>query len=82
MEEVALVEAARAVLCEVGGPELERAEVDLEPGPREQVCDDEAEGETEDEDDQDRADGSLRPGRPRWRSRVSLKPTGIGASHR
>ena len=42
----------------------------------------EAEGEAEREDDQDRADGSLRPGRPRRRSRASLGPTGCGASHR
>ena len=43
---------------------------------------DESEGEAEREDDQDRADGSLRPGRPRRRSRASLEPTGCGASHR
>ena len=67
---------------EVARPEPERAQVDPEAGPREQVCDDEAEGETEREDHEDRADGSLRPGRPRRRSCASLGPAGGGASHR
>ena len=66
----------RPFVGEVVRPEPERAEVDLEPGAREQVCDDEAEGEPEREDHQDRADGSLRPGRPRRRSCASLGPTG------
>ena len=82
VEEVAVVEAPRAVGRELARPEPERAEVDLESGPGEQVCDDEAEGESEREDDQDRADGSLRPGEPRRRACASLGAIGGGASHR
>ena len=82
VEEVALVEAEQAVPGEVIRPEAEGDEIGLEPGPREQVCDDETEGETEREDHQDRADGSLRPGRPRRCSCASLGPPGSGASHR
>ena len=82
VEEVAVVEAAQAVLGEVVRPELERAQVDPETGAWEHLCDDESKGETEREDQQDRADGSLRPGRPRRRSCASLDPFGGGASHR
>ena len=82
VEEVALVEAHGPVRGEVARPEPERAEVHPEAGSGEEVCDDEAEGETEREDHEDRADGSLRPGQPRRRSCASLGPAGSGASHR
>ena len=82
VEEVALVEAVEPVAGEVVRPELERAQVGVEPGPGEEICQNETEGEAEREDDQDRAKGPLHPGRPRRRSRASLVPTGYGASHR
>ena len=64
MEEVAVIEAARAVIGEVPRPEPEGVEVDLETGSRKEAGDDEAEDEAEHEDHEDRADGSLRPGQP------------------
>ena len=82
VEEVAAVEAPRPLVGQVGGPVPERGQVDAETGSRQQVCDDEAEGEPEREDDHDRADGSAHPGRPRRRSRASLGPAGCGAGHR
>ena len=82
VEEVAVVEPAQAVGGEVVRPEAEGVEVGLEPGAWEQLCDDEPEDESEREDDQDRACGSLRPGRPRRRSCAPLGPNGCGASHR
>ena len=82
VEEVAPVEAPRALVGEVRRPVPERGQVDPEAGSRQQVCDDEAEGEPEREDDHDRADGSAHPGRPRRRSRASLGPAGCGAGHR
>ena len=82
VEERAVVEAPRAVLGEVGRPELERSAVDVETGAGQELCDDESKDETEREHHEDRADGSLRPGRPRRRSCASLGPGGGGASHR
>ena len=82
VEEVALVEAVQALAGEVDRPRAERPEVHAEAGSGEEVCDDEAEGKTEREDHEDRADGSLRPGYPRRRSCASLGPAGRGASHR
>ena len=82
VEEVAVVEAQRPVRRELARPESEGSQVVVKSGPGEQVCDDEPKGEPEREDDQDRADGSLRPGRPRRRCCASLGPTGCGASHR
>ena len=82
VEEVALVEAVQALAGEVDRPRAERTEVHAEAGSGEEVCDDEAEGKTEREDHEDRADGSLRPGHPRRRSCASLGPAGRGASHR
>ena len=73
---------SRPFVGEVVRPEAERRRGRPRTRTREQVCENEAEGEAEREDDQDRADGSLRPGRPRRRSRASLVPTGYGASHR
>src|SRR4029079_6385882 len=82
VEEVPAVEARQAVGREVVRPEAERVEVRVESGAGEQVCDDEARGEPEREDAQDRAHGALRPGGPWWRSRAPLGPIGCGASHR
>ena len=82
VEEVPLVEPPRAMVGEIGRPEPERAQVDAEAGSGEQVCDDEAEGEPEREDDHDRADGPAHPGRRRRRSCASLGPAGCGAGHR
>ena len=67
VEERAIVEAERPLRCEVSRPVVERVEVRGEAGSRQQVCDDEAEGEPEGEDHQDCADGVPRPGRPRRR---------------
>ena len=82
VEEIAAVEAVEALRGEVGRPVAEGAQVDLEAGPGKEVCDDESKDKTEREDHEDRAHGSLRPGQPRWRSRVSLSPASRGASHR
>ena len=82
VEEVARVEPVEALGGEIRGPEAERRQVATEPGTREQICKNDLEGEAEREDDQDRANGPLDPGRPRRRSRASLVPTGYGASHR
>ena len=57
----------RPSLARLSAQNWNDAEVDLEAGAREQVCDDEPEGEPEREDDEDRADGVPRPGRPRRR---------------
>ncbi len=81
-EEAPLVEAERAMLGEVVRPELERVQVDAEPGARELVCDDDAEGEPEREKDDDRAGGAPRRGRPRWRSRAPIGLARGGASQR
>ena len=81
VEEGALVEAVQPLAREVGRPRAERTKITPKPA-GEEVCDDEAEGKTEREDHEDRADGSLRPGHPRRRSRASLGPAGRGASHR
>ena len=75
VEEISLVEARWAVRREVVRPEPERAQIHSESRPRQQVCDDESKGETEGEDHEDRADGSLRPGQPRRRSCALLGPT-------
>ena len=75
VEEISLVETGWAVRREVVRPEPERAQIHAESGPRQQVCDDGSKGETEREDHEDRADGSLRPGQPRRRSCALLGRT-------
>ncbi len=67
VEERALVEPVQALLGEVSGPCLERAEIDLEARARIQLCDDESEDEAEREDRDDRADAIPRPVGPRRR---------------
>ena len=64
VEEGAIVEAEGPVRRELLTPEVERAQVGLEPGAGQQVCDDEAEGEPEGENRKDSADGVPRAGRP------------------
>ena len=73
VEEGPLVEAAEALICEVGRPGVEGGQIDLEAGSRVDVCDDEPEGEPEREDDQDRAGVIPRPGCPRRRVRVPAR---------
>src|SRR5262249_26439040 len=83
VEEVPAVEAVQALAGEVLGPELERQDVDLEPGRRavgmgQEVCDDEPEGEPRHEEAEDGARAAACTGS--WRSaptRVGL--TGCGA---
>ena len=83
VEEVALVEARDARRWRDSTAQNRKDDRSASnPDAGQQVCQNETEGESEREDDQDRADGPLRPGRPSRRSRASLVPTGNGASHR
>jgi hypothetical protein len=69
------------MIGEVRRPEPEGVEVDLEAGSGKEAGEDEAEQEADDEDHEDRAHGSLRPGQPRRRSCASLGPAVREASH-
>jgi hypothetical protein len=82
VEEVALVEPEGSVLGEVRRPEAERLEVDLETGAGKRLCQNEANGEPEREDDEDRAGGVSRPGRPLRRLRAPFGRARRGTSHR
>jgi len=57
VEEGPVVEAAKALAGEILGPVPERPDVDAEAGIGQEVCDDEAEGEPQDQEDEDSARG-------------------------
>ncbi len=82
VEEVPLVEAPRAVRREVVRPEPEGVEVHAESGARQDVCDDEPEGEPEREKDQDRAGRVPRAGGPHRGCAAPIGLTRGGASQR
>ena len=81
VKEVAFVKAAQAVPCQAARPTPERVEVHLESRTGIDLCDDEAEGKSEREDGDDRADAIPRPGGPRRRVCVPAGPARHAAGH-